>query len=99
VEVRDVEESKALNGRRGPAIIVSASGMATGGRVVHHLSHRLPDAANTIVLVGFQAEGTRGLWPTAPGSSSSSGGTCRFAPTSWTFPAFSVHADRAELMA
>jgi metallo-beta-lactamase family protein len=60
VEVRDVEESKALAGIPYPAIIVSASGMATGGRVVHHLRRMLPDRRNTVLLVGFQAAGTRG---------------------------------------
>jgi metallo-beta-lactamase family protein len=55
-----VEQSKALNERSGPAIIISASGMATGGRVLHHLRHRLPDARNTVLLAGFQAEGSRG---------------------------------------
>ena len=59
-EVRTVAESKALNEQRFPSIIISASGMATGGRVLHHLTQRLPDSRNTIVLVGFQAEGTRG---------------------------------------
>jgi metallo-beta-lactamase family protein len=58
--VRAVEESKRLNDLRGPAIIVSASGMATGGRILHHLAHRLPDPKNTVLLVGFQALGTRG---------------------------------------
>ena len=43
-----------------PCILVSASGMATGGRVVHHLRHQLPDPRNTVVLTGYQAEGTRG---------------------------------------
>lgn len=60
VETRTPEESKALNERRGPFIIVSASGMATGGRVVHHLANRIGDSRNKIVLVGFQAPGTRG---------------------------------------
>lgn len=58
--VKAVEESKRLNDLRGPAIIVSASGMATGGRILHHLAHRLPDPKNTVLLVGFQALGTRG---------------------------------------
>ena len=43
-----------------PAIIISSSGMATGGRVLHHLTAALPDPRNTVLLVGFQAEGTRG---------------------------------------
>jgi metallo-beta-lactamase family protein len=60
IETRTPAESKALNERRGPFIIVSASGMATGGRVVHHLSQRIGDGRNKIVLVGFQAPGTRG---------------------------------------
>lgn len=60
VEVRSPEESKALDGMSYPSIIVSASGMATGGRVLHHLARRLPDSRHTVVLVGFQAEGTRG---------------------------------------
>jgi metallo-beta-lactamase family protein len=58
--VNTVEDSKALNARRGPMIIISASGMATGGRVVHHLKTFAPDSRNTILLVGFQAGGTRG---------------------------------------
>ncbi len=54
------EESKSIDGRSGPMIVISASGMATGGRVLHHLTRFAPDARNTIVLVGFQAAGTRG---------------------------------------
>jgi metallo-beta-lactamase family protein len=57
---RSLEDSKALNGVRFPMIIISASGMASGGRVVHHLARCLPDHRNTILLVGFQAAGTRG---------------------------------------
>jgi len=57
---RTVEESKAINGVRGPALVLSSSGMATGGRILHHLSQRLPDPRNTVLLVGFQAAGTRG---------------------------------------
>jgi metallo-beta-lactamase family protein len=58
--VRSVEESKHLNAMRGPMIIISASGMATGGRVVHHLKAFAPDARNTILFVGYQSPGTRG---------------------------------------
>ncbi len=52
--------SKALNELRGPAIIVSASGMANGGRVLHHLARYLPDPASSVIFVGYQAAGTRG---------------------------------------
>jgi metallo-beta-lactamase family protein len=58
--VNSVEESKQLNLRSGPMIILAASGMATGGRVVHHLKAFAPDPRNTILFVGFQAAGTRG---------------------------------------
>lgn len=54
------EESMALNAVRGPVIIISASGMATGGRILHHLKLRLSDRRTTVLLVGFQAAGTRG---------------------------------------
>ncbi len=58
--VSSVEDSKRLNNLTGPALIISASGMATGGRVLHHLKHRLPDAKSTVLFIGYQAEGTRG---------------------------------------
>jgi len=58
--VKSADESKRLNSRRPPMLIVSASGMATGGRILHHLKEFAPDAKNTIVLAGFQAAGTRG---------------------------------------
>lgn len=57
---RTPEESKAINGLPGPMIIISASGMATGGRIVHHLAKRVGDARNAVVFPGFQAAGTRG---------------------------------------
>ena len=55
-----VEESKALNNVTYPAIIISASGMAEGGRILHHLAYRLSDHRTTVLFVGFQAAGTRG---------------------------------------
>lgn len=58
--VRDVEESKALTVNPMPKVIISASGMATGGRVLHHLKRYAPDRRSTILLAGFQAPGTRG---------------------------------------
>jgi metallo-beta-lactamase family protein len=58
--VRSVDESRSLDGNVVPKVIVSASGMATGGRVLHHLKHFAPDARNTILFAGFQAGGTRG---------------------------------------
>ena len=58
--VNTVEESKRLNERKGPMVIIAGSGMASGGRVVHHLKAFAPDPRNTIVLAGFQAGGTRG---------------------------------------
>ncbi len=58
--VRTVEDSRALDSIRYPSIIVSASGMATGGRVLHHLKALAPDRRNTILFAGFQAAGTRG---------------------------------------
>jgi metallo-beta-lactamase family protein len=98
-EARTVEQSKAINALGGPLVIISASGMATGGRVLHHLLARLPDARNTIILPGFQAAGTRGR-------SLIEGATAvkmlgRYVPVRAEIvhaPAFSVHADQRELL-
>jgi metallo-beta-lactamase family protein len=57
---RSADESKAINNVKTPCIIVSASGMVSGGRVLHHLAQRLSDARNAVILAGFQAEGSRG---------------------------------------
>lgn len=60
VFVRSVEESKQLTSRSGPMIVLSASGMLTGGRVLHHLQQVAPDDRSTVLLVGYEAGGTRG---------------------------------------
>jgi len=59
-EVRSADESKTLDRNHVPSIIISASGMATGGRVIHHLKVFAPDPRNTVLFTGFQAGGTRG---------------------------------------
>ena len=57
---RSVEDSKRLNDLEGPAVIIASSGMATGGRILHHLKRRLSDPSTTVLLCGFQSPGTRG---------------------------------------
>jgi metallo-beta-lactamase family protein len=57
---RTADQSKAINNVKTPCIIVSASGMVSGGRVLHHLVQRLPNPQNAVILAGFQAQGTRG---------------------------------------
>src|SRR5271157_5914850 len=98
-EVKTVEDSIALNFQTGPMIIISASGMATGGRVLHHLAGRLPDERNTVILVGYQAEGTRGrsLLEGAP-SVKMLGRYVSVRAEIVNVPAFSVHADQAEIL-
>ena len=58
--VSTIPESRAIQESRAPSIVISASGMATGGRVLHHLERALPDARNTVLFAGYQAAGTRG---------------------------------------
>ncbi|MEZ5378711.1 MAG: MBL fold metallo-hydrolase [Acidimicrobiales bacterium] len=98
-EVRSVEESKALADITYPSIIVSASGMATGGRVLHHLARLLPDRRNAVVLVGFQAAGTRGR-RLAEGETEIKmfGRYLRVRAEVVSIGSFSVHADHGELM-
>jgi metallo-beta-lactamase family protein len=57
---RSRDESRQINNVKFPCVIISASGMATGGRILYHLAKRLPDDRNAVILAGFQAEGTRG---------------------------------------
>jgi metallo-beta-lactamase family protein len=55
------EESKKINATVIPSVIISSSGMVTGGRILHHLAQRLPDPKNLVLFIGFQAPGTRGF--------------------------------------
>lgn len=97
--VRDASMSRALTHRPGPMIVVAGSGMATGGRVLHHLKARLPDARNTVLLCGYQAVGTRGrvLQNGAP-SVRIHGEDIPVAAQVHTIEGLSAHADRNELM-
>lgn len=99
-EARDPQASRAINRVAGPAIVISASGMATGGRVLHHLAHRLPDARNSVILVGYQAVQTRGRLLLGGAKSVKMLG--RYIPVRAQIvdaSGFSVHADRDELLA
>lgn len=96
---RSAEESMRLNVPGGPCIIVSASGMATGGRVVHHLKHQLPDPRNTVVLTGYQAVGTRGRQLQEGATElKMKGQYVRVRAEVVTDDGFSVHADADELL-
>jgi metallo-beta-lactamase family protein len=98
-EMRTVDESKSLNEITETSIIISASGMGTGGRVVHHMANMLPDPKNTIILVGYQAAGSRGR-------SLENGETRVKIHGKWVpvhaaivkLESFSVHADSNELI-
>ena len=97
--VSSQQQSKALNKLTGPAIIISSSGMCTGGRIVHHLSHRLPRPQDTLLLIGYQAEGTRGRSLQDGASQIKMFGKwvpvrCQVAE----LDGFSAHADRSELL-
>jgi metallo-beta-lactamase family protein len=98
--VNTVEESKWLNTRNFPMVIISASGMATGGRVLHHLRAFAPDAKNTILFTGFQAAGTRGADMLAGAREVKIHG--EYVPIRAevaSLPNLSAHADYAEILA
>ncbi|GLY49845.1 hypothetical protein Lesp01_35010 [Lentzea sp. NBRC 102530] len=80
-ELHTAAQSMQVDDPREPSIVISASGMATGGRVLHHLRSMLPDKRHTVVVVGYAAAGTRAAtWSTAPARSRSTAGTCRCGP-------------------
>jgi len=97
--VREVEESKALTADVNPKVIVSASGMATGGRVLHHLKRFAPDPKNLILFSGFQAAGTRGATLLAGAKTVKIHG--EYVPVEAevaNLPMLSAHADSDEIM-
>ena len=94
-----LEQSKRINQQKDPAIIVSASGMATGGRILHHLAQRLPDPKNTVVFIGFQAQGTRGFTIKSGASEVKIfGEVVPIRARVLAFEQFSDHADTPELL-
>lgn len=95
---RSPEQSKGINAVQGPCVILSASGMATGGRVLHHLARRLPDPRTTVLLVGFQAAGTRG-WSLQNGAATVRihGEDVPVKARVASIAGFSAHADEAEI--
>jgi metallo-beta-lactamase family protein len=97
--IHSLQESLALEHSSVPSILVSASGMATGGRVVHHLRRLLPDPRNTVIVVGFAAEGTRARDLVDGARALKMYGT--YVPVRAevvNVPAFSAHADAAEII-
>jgi metallo-beta-lactamase family protein len=100
IEVRTADESMHWNDPRQPAVIISASGMATGGRVLHHLRHLLPDRRHTVAIIGFAAQGTRARQLVDGAHDVKIHG--EYVPVRAeivAFDAFSAHADADELVA
>ncbi|MEO8727461.1 MAG: MBL fold metallo-hydrolase, partial [Acidobacteriaceae bacterium] len=94
------QQSKVINDSRSPQIIVSSSGMASGGRILHHLLHRLGDSRNTVMFIGFQSPGTRGqLLQSGAKSIKMFGQTVEVRTEIVSFQQFSDHADTPELLA
>ncbi len=96
---KSVQDSKALNDVDGPLIVISGSGMATGGRVLHHLRHRLPDPGTTVLFVGYQAAGTRGrLLRDGARTIRIFGEEVAVRATIMVSDAYSAHADQGEIL-
>ena len=97
--IRTVEESMTLNTMTRPAIIISASGMATAGRILHHLKRRISDHRNTVLFIGFQAEGTKGrLLVEGIGEIKIHGKQYKVAAKIEYLDALSCHADYEEIL-
>ncbi len=96
---RTVEDSKRLNDTAGPGIIVAGSGMATGGRILHHLKRLLPDPRTTVLFVGYQAAGTRGrLLKEGAREIKMLGTVVPVRAQIMVSDAYSAHADRDEIL-
>ncbi len=96
---RTVEESKRLNDTDGPGVIVAGSGMATGGRILHHLRRRLPEENTTVLFVGYQAAGTRGqLLKEGAREIKMLGEMVPVRAQIMVSDAYSAHADRGEIL-
>ena len=96
---QSVDESKRLNETAGPGIIVAGSGMATGGRILHHLKRLLPDPRTTVLFVGYQAAGTRGrLLRDGAREIRMLGVTVPVEAEIMASDAYSAHADREEIL-
>jgi metallo-beta-lactamase family protein len=96
---RSVQDSKQINSVKTPAIIISASGMASGGRVMHHLVQRLPDARDAVILAGFQAQGTTGrMLQDGAKSVRILGQDVAVQAEVQNLGQFSAHADRGEIL-
>jgi metallo-beta-lactamase family protein len=94
-----VADSKRLNDTGGPGIIVAGSGMATGGRILHHLKRLLPDPSTTVLFVGYQAAGTRGrLLKDGADEIRMLGVTVPVKAEIMASDAYSAHADREEIL-
>ncbi len=94
-----VADSKKLNEMSGPVIVIAGSGMATGGRILHHLQHKLPEASTTVLFAGYQAAGTRGrLLRDGAKTVRIFGQEVPVRATVLTTDALSAHADRDELL-
>jgi len=97
--VSSVEESKALNDKKMPMMIIAGSGMAEAGRILHHLRNNISNPKNTVLIVGWQAENTLGRkiaekWPVVPIFGEKYKLRCRVE----VFDEFSAHADRNDLI-
>jgi metallo-beta-lactamase family protein len=96
---KSVDDSKRLNDTDGPGIIIAGSGMATGGRIVHHFVRRLPDERTTVLFVGYQAAGTRGrLLREGARQMKMLGQSVPVRAAIMASDAYSAHADQGEIL-